>query len=145
MNLYSSCRAIAIQYIHVRDGKPRTVYDLQFVLDFLGEYSTIRHEPRAIQYNTYGKLRKVQYDTIGTASDRPTIQYLHVQQTPHSTYDPRFILYFLGEYNMVRYGTIRNNAGCETERFYLRSARFSSTPRGFSWYDPRFVLYFLRA
>jgi hypothetical protein len=69
------------------------------------QYDTTRYEPLAIQYNrpTYSKPRTVWYDMIQTASDRPTMQYIHVRPTLHSTDDLRFVLYFIGEYSTVRY------------------------------------------
>jgi hypothetical protein len=111
-----------MQWINVRQTLHIT-YDPRFILYFLGEYSTLRYDttrykPRAIQCNTYGKPRTVRYDTIRydavrTASDRPTMQYMLVlQQTPHSTYNPIFVLYFLGEYSTVQYDMNSENAGC---------------------------------
>jgi hypothetical protein len=50
------------------------------------------------------------YDAIRndmTRHDMPTMQYIHVRQSLHSTYDLRFVLYFLGEYSMVRYDMTR--------------------------------------
>jgi hypothetical protein len=100
------------------------------------QYDTTRYEPWAMQCNrpTYGKPCTVRYDTMRTVSDRPTIHYIHVLYTPHSTYDPRFVLYFLGEYSMIRY---------KSRECRLQTEIFSSTPRGFSRYDPQFVLYFI--
>jgi hypothetical protein len=79
------------------------------------------HEPRELNIDTVRPDRTesilnsrdtirydtIRYNTIWTVSDRPTMQYIHVRQTPHSTYNPWFVLYFLGEYSVVRYDTTR--------------------------------------
>jgi hypothetical protein len=64
-------RAIGLQYNTYMYGKPaqyirsavRTVFPQ-------GRYDTTQYEPRAIQYNTYGKPRTVQYDTIWHGTNR---------------------------------------------------------------------------
>jgi hypothetical protein len=60
----------------------------------------------------YGKPRTVRYEPRAIG-----LQY--------NTYDPRFVVYFLGEYVTVRYDTNRENAGCKPSDFI---------------YDPRYFL-----
>jgi hypothetical protein len=92
-------------------------------------YATIQTRTVRIEY-WYGTTRRTvrydttRYDTIRTAGDRPTMQYIHVRQTPHSTYNLRFVLYFLGEYSTVWYEP--RECRLQTEIFYLRSARSSA-------------------
>jgi hypothetical protein len=173
-------RAIGLQYIHAHVRQtPHSTFDPRFVLYFLGEYSTVRYdttryEPRVIQYNTctYDKPRTVrpdaQYDTIRHDTNRGRYNTNGLQTANPAQYDttrsePRAIGL---QYNTYMYGKTRTvhticgsycissgsmiryelrECRLQTERLYLRSARFSSTPRGFSWYDLRFVLYFLGA
>jgi hypothetical protein len=95
-------------------------------------YDMIRTRTTIIEY-WYGTTRHtVRYDKIRTASDRPTIQYTHVRQTPHSTYDPRFVLYFLREYSTVRYDT---NHEQYNAMHTANCAQYDTT-----WYEPRVIV-----
>jgi hypothetical protein len=91
-----------------------------------GRYSTIDlHTANLAQYDT------MRYDTIWTTSDRPTIQYIHVRQTLHSTYDPRFVLYFFGEFSTERY-----DMNCERyNTIYMANPAQYDTTR----YEPRVI------
>jgi hypothetical protein len=69
------------------------------------QYITTWYELQTIQYNrpTYGN--PAQYNTTRYEPRAIGLQYIHVRQTPNSTYDPQFVLYFLREYSMARCDT----------------------------------------
>jgi hypothetical protein len=88
-------RAIGLQCKTYMYGKPCTVHTIRREYSTV-RYNSIRYEPRVIQYIWQTPHSTIWHDTIqhNMNRDMPTTQYIHVRQTPHSTYDPRFVLYF---------------------------------------------------
>jgi hypothetical protein len=98
-------------------------------------YDTIRTRTARIEYWYGTTQRTVRYDT-NCERYRPPMQYIHAWQTPHSTSDPRFVLYFLGEYSTVRYDTNR-------ERYNTihtaNPAQYDTTQYDTTRYEPRVI------
>jgi hypothetical protein len=100
-------------------------------------YNMIWTRTARIEY-WYGTTRRtVRYDTIRTASDRPTIQYIHVRRTTHSTYDRGS--YCISSGSTVRYNTNRENAVCKPRYFIYDPRDFLLRPEVF--HDPIRGLY----
>jgi hypothetical protein len=81
-----------------------------------------------IGYNTIHTASPAQYDTVRTT----TMHTCTANPAQYIRYDTQFVLYFLGEYNTVRYDANRENAGCKPRDFiYYICKIFFYAPRFF--------------